>query len=128
VNSATVVSVVDDDEAIRDSMKALLRSVGYRVEIFESAEQFLEGGTLSETGCLILDIRMPGMTGLELQRKMNTLQNQFPIIFVTAHDTTANRQLANDGGASGFFPKPVPAAQLLAAIEKALHQPTSADR
>jgi FixJ family two-component response regulator len=121
MTASTLISVVDDDESIRDSANALLRSVGYQVAVFESSEQFLESGRISETECLILDIRMPGMDGLELQRRLHISEPQIPIIFVTAHDNRTNRQLAIDGGASDFFQKPVAASDLLGAIETALN-------
>jgi FixJ family two-component response regulator len=117
---SALISVVDDDESVRDSAKTLLRSVGYQVAIFASGEQFLDSGMLSETECLILDIRMPGMSGLELQRRLNLSQSRVPIIFVTAHHDKANRQQAIDGGCSGFLQKPFPANDFLGAIEKAL--------
>ena len=114
------ILLVDDDESIRDSVKSLLRSVGYQVAIFESAEQFLESGMLRGTGCLILDIRMPGMGGLELQRRLNTLQSWVPIVFLTGlHDKT-DRQRAIEGGASDFLQKPVAANVLLGAVDVAL--------
>jgi FixJ family two-component response regulator len=79
------VAVVDDDESVRDSTKALLRSAGYRVSTFDSAEQFLSAGSIAETDCLILDIWMPGMNGLELQRRLNDSGVGLPIIFLSAH-------------------------------------------
>jgi FixJ family two-component response regulator len=116
----SLISVVDDDVSIRDSAKSLLRSVGYQVEVFESGEKFLESGLLSETACLILDVKMPGMDGLELQRRLDILQAWVPIIFVTAHDDKINRQLALEGGASEFLQKPVSASNFLVAIATAL--------
>jgi FixJ family two-component response regulator len=111
---------VDDDESVRDSAKTLLRSVGYQVAIFESGEQFFESGLLSETGCLILDMRMPGMNGLEVQRQLNLSQSPVPIIFVTAHNDKANRQRAIDAGCSDFLQKPFAANDFLGAIATAL--------
>ena len=115
-----LVSVVDDDESIRDSTRTLLRSVGYEVATFESGELFLESGTLAETQCLILDIRMPGMSGLELQRRVNLSDSSVPVIFVTAHDDNANRKLAIDAGASEVFHKPFSANAFLAALDTVL--------
>ena len=116
----TLVSVVDDDESVRDSTKILLRSAGYKVATFESGELFLNSDTLSETECLVLDMRMPGMDGLELQPRLSISDADVPIIFVTAHDDKRSRQLAMDGGASDFFQKPFAASEFLAAIETAL--------
>ena len=118
--ASILVSVVDDDESIRDSAKSLLRSAGYQVAVFESSEQFLASDAISETGCLILDVRMPGMDGLELQRQLGISQTRVPIIFVTAHGNKTNRKLAIDGGAADFLQKPVAAGDFLAAIETVL--------
>ena len=114
-----LISVVDDDESVRDSTTTLLRSVGYKVATFESSELFLESSTLPDTECLILDVRMPGMNGLELQRKLNDSDAGVPIIFVSAHNDK-NRQLAMDAGASDFFQKPFSASDLLTAVQTAL--------
>lgn len=121
----TFVSVVDDDESIRDSTKTLLRSAGYEVATFESGERFLESGALSATRCLILDILMPGMSGLELQRLVNLSTADIPVIFVTAHDDKRNRRLAFDGGASEVFQKPFSAQDFLKAVEAAYKESRS---
>ena len=120
MSTTTLVSVVDDDESVRDSTRTLLRSVGYKVATFESGELFLDSVTLPETECLILDMRMPGMDGLELQRRLRALEMRVPIIFVTAHDDRTSRELAMDAGASSFFQKPFAASNLLQAIQAAL--------
>ncbi len=112
-----MVSVVDDDESIRASIKALLRSAGYRVETFATAELFLDSSALGETVCLVLDVRMPGMDGLELQRRLNTGLHGVSIIFVTAHDDTTNRQQATDAGAVAFLCKPFDPSVLLATVQ-----------
>jgi FixJ family two-component response regulator len=118
----TLISVIDDDESVRDSTEILLRSAGYRVETFESGELFLESDTLSETACLVLDIRMPGIDGLELQRRLSISDAGVPIIFVTAHNDTRSRRLAIDAGAWDFFEKPFPAGKFLAAIQTAIER------
>ena len=112
-----MISIVDDDASVRAAMKTLLRSFGYKVETFASAELFLESGVLESTGCLILDVRMPGMDGLELQRRLNVAESRVPIIFISAHDEKAQRQQAMDAGAADFFRKPFDANALVAAIE-----------
>ena len=116
-----LISVVDDDESVRDSTRTLLRSVGYKVATFESSELFLESSTLPDTECLILDVRMPGMNGLALQRKLNDSDSGVPIIFVSAHNDI-NRQLAMDAGASDFFQKPFSASAFLTAVQTALRE------
>ena len=127
-----MISIVDDDESIRAATKALLRSVGYEVETFASAELFLESEALRETDCLVLDVRMPGIDGLELQRRLNAAQSRVPIIFVTAHDDKSHRTAAMDAGAANFFHKPFEANAFVAAIQAALRSfeslaPESAD-
>ena len=120
MKKTTLISIVDDDESIRDSTRTLLRSAGYKVATFESGELFLESGSLPETECLILDIRMPGMSGLDLQRRLNLANSDVPLIFITAHDDAMNRKLAIDAGASAFFQKPFSAHDLLTAVQTAL--------
>jgi FixJ family two-component response regulator len=120
VSGASLISVVDDDESVRDSTRTLLRSVGFKVSTFESSELFLESGALGDTECLILDMRMPGMGGLELQRRLNASDSRVPIIFITAHGDRTNRQLAMNAGAADFFQKPFAASDLIGAIRTAL--------
>ncbi len=119
------ISIVDDDESIRRATRALLRSVGYRVETFASAELFLESDALRETDCLVLDVRMPGIDGLELQRRLNAAQSHIPIIFVTAHDDKSYRTTAMDAGAVNFFRKPFEANAFVAAVQAALRNSPS---
>lgn len=115
-----MISIVDDDASIRDSTKTLLRSAGYEVEAFGSAELFLESGSLRDTECLILDVRMPGIGGLELQRQLNQADSRVPIIFVTAHNDRMNRLKAMEAGALDFFRKPFDASVLLRAVQMAV--------
>ena len=117
---ASAIAVVDDDESIRDSTKKLLRSGGYQVATFASAESFLESGAIAETECIILDVRMPGMDGLALQRRLNVSGAGVPIIFVTAHDDAGSRRLAIEAGAVDFLSKPFEASTLMTTIETAL--------
>ena len=117
---AGVISIVDDDESIREATKTLLKSAGYCVGTFTSAEHFLESGALRETECLVLDVRMPGMSGLDLQRQLKSSDSAVPIIFITAHDDNANRRQAIEAGAADFLGKPFEAAALVAAIRTAL--------
>ena len=115
-----LIVVVDDDKSVRNSVKTLLRSAGFRVETFESAETFLESGAAAETGCLILDVRMPGMGGLELQVRLHDANTQVPIIFITAHDDGELRQQAIQAGAVDMLHKPFVPRMLLSTVQTAL--------
>lgn len=115
-----VISIIDDDESIRAAMKGLLRSVGYQVNTFSSAEGLLESGSLPETRCLVVDVRLPGMSGLELQRQLNHANSHIPIIFVSAHDDRTYREMAMEAGAAGFFSKPFEVNAFVLAVHKAL--------
>jgi len=118
---ANLITVVDDDESIRDSIRMLLRSVGHRVATFNSAaELLLDSGVLKQTECLILDVRMPGMGGLELQRRLNAARSRIPIIFVTAYQDEIPRQQAIAAGAADFLCKPFEPNMLLGAVQAAL--------
>src|SRR5258708_17377322 len=118
------ISIVDDDESIRRATRALLRSVGYQVETFASAELLLESDALRETDCLVLDVRMPGIDGLELQRRLNAAQSHIPIIFVTAHDDESYPTTAMDAVAANFFNTPFQAHASLPAVQAALRHRT----
>ena len=115
-----LIAVVDDDSSLRESTQLLLRSAGYRAEVFASAREFLDSPRIDETACLMLDVRMPGMDGLELQRFLNEAQRQIPIIFITAHATENAEQRARKAGAVDFLRKPVNDENLLSAIQTAL--------
>ena len=115
-----LIAVVDDDSSLRESTQLLLRSAGYRAEVFASAREFLDSPRIDETACLMLDVRMPGMDGLELQRFLNEAQRQIPIIFITAHATDDAEQRARKAGAVDFLRKPVNEERLLSAIQTAL--------
>jgi FixJ family two-component response regulator len=116
-----LIAVVDDDEAIREALQSLLRSVGLRAEMFASAEDFLQAGQRQATACLILDVRMPRMSGLELQRQMATANCPTPIIFITAHGDEETRARALRAGALAFLDKPFRDEVLLRAVQAALH-------
>jgi CheY-like chemotaxis protein len=117
-----LVAVIDDDKSVRNSVKTLLRSAGYRAETFESAEAFLESGAAAETGCLILDVRMPGMGGLALQVRLHDTNTQVPIVFITAHDEGRLREQVIEAGAVEMLHKPFAPNSLLSAVETALGQ------
>jgi FixJ family two-component response regulator len=115
-----MVAVVEDDESYRVALQRLLRSAGFSVLAFASAEDFLNSGQQRETGCLIADIRMSGMSGLDLQARLNTEQCAIPIIFITAHGEEKMRLQAMRGGAVKFMAKPFDGATLLEAGRVAL--------
>jgi FixJ family two-component response regulator len=115
-----MVAVVEDDEAYRAAVLRLLKSAGLRVQSFGSAEDFLNSGRQHETGCLIADIRMPGMSGLDLQAKLNADHCPIPTIFITAHGDEKMRMQAMRGGAVKFFVKPFDCEILLESVRAAL--------
>jgi len=115
-----MVAVVEDDESYRAALQRLLKSAGLSVLAFASAEDFLNSGQQRETGCLIADIRMPGMSGLDLQARLNAEQCPIPTIFITAHGEEKMRLQAMRGGAVKFLAKPFDGAILLEAVRVAL--------
>jgi FixJ family two-component response regulator len=115
-----MVSIVDDDASLRRSLGNLLMSTGLRVETFESAEVFLESGSLDNTGCLVLDLQMPGMGGLGLLKRLADSGSRIPVIILTAHGGDDMRQRTLQGGATAFLEKPVRGPALLQAIRSAL--------
>ena len=116
-----IVAVIEDDESYRVAVQRLLNSAGVSVESFGSAEAFLNSGQQHETGCLISDIRMPGMSGLELQTKLNSDHCPIPTIFITAHGDEKMRLRAMRGGAVKFLVKPFDGETLLEAVRAALN-------
>jgi FixJ family two-component response regulator len=115
-----LISVVDDDDSVRESLRGLIRSVGFAVKVFASAEEFLNSDHLRNTDCLILDVRMPGMNGLELQRQLTATARKIPVIFITAHGDEEVRSRALNGGAVDYLLKPFSEEALLNAIDAAL--------
>lgn len=114
------IYVVDDDEAMRDSMTWLLEGEGYRVACFESAERFLQARRDAMRGCLVLDVRMPTMSGLELHEKLDALGSRLPVIFVTGHGDVPMAVAALQRGACDFIEKPFHNEDLLSRIRRAL--------
>lgn len=108
-----LVAIVDDDASVRHSTRRLIRSLGHRAEAFGSAEDFLDSGRAAETACLILDVRMPGMDGLELQRRLAASNPPIPIVFITARASEEEERRARQAGAVDFLRKPVPKEALL---------------
>jgi len=115
-----LVSIVDDDASVRRSTKRLLRSAGFRAEAFASAKEFLASGRSGATDCLILDLRMPGLNGLQLQRHLADESNPVPIIFLSAHYSANDEREALQAGAIRFLQKPVDKDVLLLAIGDAI--------
>jgi FixJ family two-component response regulator len=118
VAEIALISIVDDDESVREAIKGLMRSMGYRAEVFASAEDFLSSSHLNETACLILDVRMAGMSGLELQSQLTASNCRVPTIFISAHSDRRARAL--EAGAVAFLMKPFSDDALLNAINLAL--------
>ncbi len=115
-----MISVIDDDESVRSATQALLRSAGYQSRAFASADDFLKSDALPATQCLILDVRMPGSSGPELQGRLRADGWRIPIIFISAYDDPGARQRALDAGALEFLHKPYDADRLLAAVQAAV--------
>jgi FixJ family two-component response regulator len=107
------IVVIDDDALVRQALEDCMESAGFMVEGFGSAEEFLESGCGRDAACLILDVQLPGITGLELQEKLAGAGNRLPIVFVSAQGTGANRETAIRQGAAGFLAKPFRRAELL---------------
>jgi len=119
-SSTPIVTIVDDDESVREALKGFIQSIGFRADVFPSAEDFLASNNLDKTSCIIIDVHMPVMTGLELQCRLNSSDCRIPMIFVTAHDDPVVRIQALKAGAVDFLSKPFNAEVLLSAIHAAL--------
>jgi FixJ family two-component response regulator len=117
-----VISIVDDDESVREAIESLMRSVGLNAQVFASAEDFLHSHHPEDTSCLILDMRMPGMSGLELQRRLAAGGYRIPIIFISARRDDQIRAQALRAGAVDFLFKPFSEQALVTAVHTALGQ------
>lgn len=115
-----VISIVDDDESVREATKGLLEARGYSAETFSGAEEFLRSGHLQDTCCLITDVRMPGLNGIELQRRLLDIGHRIPVIFITARHDERTRQRALQAGACGFLSKPFSEEGLIQCLVAAL--------
>ncbi|MFZ0294765.1 MAG: response regulator [Candidatus Sulfotelmatobacter sp.] len=115
-----LISVVDYDESVRRTTTLLIESFGFRAAAFESAETFLSSGHLHDTSCLIVDVQMPGMSGLQLQSHLAAAGCGIPIIFITAYESKESRHRAMQAGAAAFLGKPFGDEQLLQTIRSAL--------
>jgi FixJ family two-component response regulator len=117
------ITVVDDDASVRESMSSLLRSLGHAVKEFGSAEEFVASAALDETDCLVTDVRMPGMSGLELQRRLAISHPRLPVILMTAHASDEEVRLrALKDGAVAYLSKPLDEETLLSAVEAGIHE------
>jgi FixJ family two-component response regulator len=113
------VAIVDDDTLVRQSLGDCMESAGYAVMTFDSAEEFLASGSADKAVCLIVDLQLPGITGLELQDRLACADNRVPIVFVSAQGTQANREKAMSRGATGFLSKPFRRDDLVRLVEAA---------
>lgn len=120
VSKTGLVVIVDDDELVRQALESLVKAAGFVTETFASAEDFLHSLPMDSNKCLILDVRLPGMSGIELQRRLRAENNGIPIIFVTAHGDASTRDRAKKDGAMRFLNKPLRGQTLLDAINAAL--------
>ena len=125
MSNPPVISIVDDDGSVRGATCNLVRSLGYIVHAFASAEEFLNSGHLPGTACLILDVRMPGMSGVELQDRLAASHDGVPIVFISAHADEEARARALESGAVDFLQKPFSDEALLNAINAAVRLPRS---
>jgi FixJ family two-component response regulator len=115
-----MISIVDDDKSVREAAKLLVRSLGYASATFESAEEFLASGRLSDTACVITDVQMPGMSGVDLQNHLTENGHCVPMIFVTAYPEASVRARALNAGAFGFLSKPFSEDSLIECLDRAL--------
>ena len=120
LGSNKLVAIVDDDELMREALQGLLKSVGFSARAYVSAEEFLTSGNQLQTACLIADIRMPGMSGLDMQARLNAERCRIPIIFITAHGDELMRMNALRAGAVEFLAKPFDDEVLLESVHAAL--------
>lgn len=116
------IGIVEDEALIREGLKDCMESAGYSVETFGSAEEFLASKSSRRSSCLIVDIQLPGISGLELQGRLSTLEDPVPIVFVTGHGTDANREQALRNGAAALLSKPVGRKELLNVVRTAIQQ------
>jgi FixJ family two-component response regulator len=115
-----LVSIVDDDQGIRQALAALMRSAGLATEAFATAEDFLASGKLDGTSCLVLDVHLPKMSGLELQQRLMDGGKRLPIVFISAHECERAKALALEYGAAFFLSKPLSGGKLLACVRAAI--------
>jgi FixJ family two-component response regulator len=120
MRSTPLISIVDDDESMRESTQELVRSLGYQTAAFASAEEFLQSDSMDSTSCLIADVQMPGLSGIDLQRSLIDRGVQMPTIFITAFPDEGTRLRAVTAGAVGYLGKPFSEESLLKCLDTAL--------
>src|SRR5260370_3371462 len=121
--NSKLIAIVDDDESLLSALRDLIESEGLPTLCFGSAEQFLDSDARQKAACLIADVRMPGMSGLELQAKLKAERSRIPIIFITAHDDAQTRRLAMRDGAVEFLTKPFDETALLEIVHGVVRRP-----
>jgi FixJ family two-component response regulator len=119
------IAIVDDDEPLLEALGSVMKAAGYSIDTFPSAEEFLDAPERSNAECLILDVRLPGMSGIELQRRLLDADIQIPIVFVSAHGDASLRAIVMEAGAAEFLNKPVRSETLLRAVRAALAMDTN---
>ena len=120
--SNALIAIVDDDPSVREGLESLIRSAGWRVEKFASAQEFLARSGAEAPCCLILDLQMPGLSGLDLQKRMAEVELEIPIVFLTGHGNIPASVQAMKAGAVEFLTKPIDEEELLQAIREALER------
>ena len=123
-----LISIIDDDESMREAIKGLMRSLGYRVEVVASAQEFLSSRLVRRTSCVIADMQMPGMTGLELYQRLSASGKPIPTILITAYPDDGVRERAFSAGVVGYLSKPFEEDDLLACVRSALMHARSGGR
>ncbi|MGJ5818084.1 response regulator transcription factor [Paludibaculum fermentans] len=116
------IAIVDDDPLVRDGLRDCMESAGYSVEAYGSAEEFLAAIPLRPPLCLIVDLELPGISGLEMQGRLRAMGSRVPVVFVTAHGSDLNRELALRDGAAALLPKPIRRAELLKTVQAAMER------
>lgn len=122
LSKVPMISIVDDDRSLREATKGLVRSFGYGADAFASAEEFLQSDRVNDSSCLILDVNMPGLSGIELQSQLIARGNRMPIIFITAVPEETTRAKAIEAGAIGFLSKPFREEWLINHLDVALNR------
>jgi FixJ family two-component response regulator len=122
LTNAGIIAIVDDDEPLREALASVMKAAGFSPRAFATAEEFLACDDCDDTSCLILDVRLPGMSGIELQKQLSKTNSRLPIVFVTAHGDATLRDSLMRAGAAAFLCKPVRSDALLKEIRRALAQ------